>query len=83
MACSSKPDVTNRVSLRAQQPKTSSASAAGGLGSRAKESKEASYQRPGLSQEEVEELKEAFNLFDTDGSGTIDAKELKVRTLLG
>jgi Ca2+-binding EF-hand superfamily protein len=25
----------------------------------------------------VEELKEAFNLFDTDGSGTISAKELK------
>ena len=26
---------------------------------------------------EIEELKEAFNLFDTDGSGNIDAKELK------
>jgi len=45
---------------------------------RGKESKEAPrLDRPGLSQEEIEELKEAFNLFDTDGSGTIDAKELK------
>eukprot|EP00594_Rhizosolenia_setigera_P012537 CAMPEP_0178964972 /NCGR_PEP_ID=MMETSP0789-20121207/15995_1 /TAXON_ID=3005 /ORGANISM="Rhizosolenia setigera, Strain CCMP 1694" /LENGTH=171 /DNA_ID=CAMNT_0020649849 /DNA_START=68 /DNA_END=583 /DNA_ORIENTATION=+ len=33
--------------------------------------------RPGLSAEEVEEIREAFNLFDTDGSGTIDPKELK------
>ena len=30
--------------------------------------------RIGLSQDEIEELKEAFNLFDVDGSGTIDAK---------
>ena len=28
------------------------------------------YERPGLSEEEIEEIKEAFNLFDTDGSGT-------------
>ena len=35
------------------------------------------YERPGLSQEEIEELQEAFNLFDTDGSGTIDSSELK------
>lgn len=35
------------------------------------------YERPGLSEEEVEEIREAFNLFDTDGSGTIDPKELK------
>jgi centrin-1 len=32
---------------------------------------------PKLDQEQIEELKEAFNLFDTDGSGNIDAKELK------
>lgn len=35
------------------------------------------YNRPGLSEEEIEEIREAFNLFDTDGSGTIDPKELK------
>jgi hypothetical protein len=35
------------------------------------------YERPGLSEEEIEEIREAFNLFDTDGSGTIDPKELK------
>ena len=29
------------------------------------------YERPGLSEEEIEEIREAFNLFDTDGSGTI------------
>lgn len=33
--------------------------------------------RPGLTADEVEEIREAFNLFDTDGSGTIDPKELK------
>merc|ERR1711918_304287 len=26
----------------------------------------------------IQEIREAFDLFDTDGSGTIDAKELKV-----
>merc|ERR1712096_187537 len=35
------------------------------------------YERPGLSEDEIEEIKEAFDLFDTDGSGTIDPKELK------
>jgi len=30
-----------------------------------------------LSQEQTEEIKEAFNLFDTDHSGTIDIRELK------
>ena len=34
-------------------------------------------ERPGLSEEEIDEIREAFNLFDTDGSGTIDPKELK------
>lgn len=36
-----------------------------------------SYERPGLSKEEIEEIREAFNLFDTDGSGSIDPRELK------
>merc|ERR1712022_80963 len=31
-----------------------------------------------LTQQQVTEIKEAFDLFDTDGSGAIDAKELKV-----
>jgi len=30
-----------------------------------------------LSPEQVEEIKEAFNLFDADGSGSIDYRELK------
>jgi centrin-1 len=30
-----------------------------------------------LSEEQVQEIRGAFDLFDTDGSGTIDAKELK------
>jgi hypothetical protein len=29
------------------------------------------YERPGLSEEEIEEIREAFNLFDTDGSGMV------------
>merc|ERR1719235_657847 len=35
------------------------------------------YERPGLTEDEIDEIREAFNLFDTDGSGTIDPKELK------
>lgn len=34
------------------------------------------YERPGLSADEIEEIKEAFDLFDTDGSGTISVAEL-------
>lgn len=33
--------------------------------------------RPGLTEQEIEEIREAFNLFDVDGSGTIDPNELK------
>lgn len=32
------------------------------------------YERPGLTEEEVLEIKEAFDLFDTDGGGSIDPK---------
>ena len=32
-----------------------------------------------LTEEQKQEIREAFDLFDADGSGTIDAKELKVR----
>lgn len=35
------------------------------------------YERPGLNADEVEEIREAFKLFDADGSGTIDPRELK------
>ena len=35
-----------------------------------------------LTEEQKQEIREAFDLFDADGSGTIDAKELKVGTLL-
>jgi len=31
-----------------------------------------------LTDEQKEEIREAFDLFDTDGSGSIDAKELKI-----
>ena len=34
-------------------------------------------ERPGLTEDEIEEIREAFNLFDTDGSGSIDPRELK------
>lgn len=30
--------------------------------------------RPGLTEDEIEELKEAFNLFDTEATGKIDPK---------
>ena len=32
-----------------------------------------------LTEEQKQEIKEAFDLFDASGSGKIDAKELKVR----
>lgn len=33
--------------------------------------------RPGLTEDEVDEIREAFNLFDNEGAGVIDPKELK------
>merc|ERR1711998_604388 len=38
----------------------------------------ATMPRSTMSAEQKAEVKEAFDLFDTDGSGAIDAKELKV-----
>ncbi|XP_044513664.1 centrin-2-like [Gracilinanus agilis] len=34
--------------------------------------------KPELSEDQKQEIREAFDLFDTDGTGTIDVKELKV-----
>jgi hypothetical protein len=35
----------------------------------------------GLDEEAMEEIREAFNLFDTEGKGVIDVRELKVPVL--
>merc|ERR1711881_650293 len=48
------------------------------MASKATRSKIRSRQRTELKDEQKAEIKEAFDLFDTDGTGTIDAKELKV-----
>jgi centrin-1 len=32
------------------------------------------YEKPGLTEDDVIEIKEAFDLFDTDGGGSIDPK---------
>ncbi len=40
--------------------------------------KKANGPRPELTEEQKQEIREAFDLFDADGSGTIDVKELKV-----
>lgn len=39
--------------------------------------KRLTYDKPGLTEDEIDEIREAFNLFDKDGSGTIDPAELK------
>jgi Ca2+-binding EF-hand superfamily protein len=36
------------------------------------------YEKPGLTEEEVIEIKEAFDLFDTDGGGSIDPKGMSL-----
>ena len=38
--------------------------------------------RAELSEDQKGDVREAFNLFDTAGSGTIDTKDLKVRKCL-
>ncbi|XP_074530315.1 uncharacterized protein cetn4 [Halichoeres trimaculatus] len=40
--------------------------------------KKAATYKVELTEEQKQEIKEAFDLFDTDGTGTIDVKELKV-----
>ena len=39
--------------------------------------KTSKIEKPGLSEEEIEEIREAFSMFDTEGFGKIDPKELK------
>lgn len=36
------------------------------------------FVRPGLNEDEVAEIKEAFDLFDTDGGGEIDPKGILI-----
>lgn len=38
--------------------------------------------KPELTEVQKQEIREAFELFDTDGSGYIDVKELKVKYLM-
>ena len=45
--------------------------------SRGKKTASAKVEKPGLSNEEVDEIRQAFDLFDTNGTGKIDPKELK------
>ncbi len=40
-----------------------------GAGAAAPSSKSKAHERPGLTEEEIEEIRDAFQLFDTDGSG--------------
>lgn len=40
----------------------------------AKQTRGKNVERPGLTQDEVEELREAFNLFDTEATGKIDPR---------
>jgi hypothetical protein len=35
-------------------------------------------ERPGLTEDEIEELREAFNLFDTEATGKIDPRYVSV-----
>lgn len=38
--------------------------------------------KPELTEEQKQEIREAFDLFDADGTGTIDTKELKVSLVM-
>ena len=58
----------SRFKSAGQSPPRRGGPAAGGKGG---------VKKGGLDEEAVEEIKEAFNLFDTDGKGNIDVRELK------
>ncbi|KAJ1459351.1 hypothetical protein M885DRAFT_511254 [Pelagophyceae sp. CCMP2097] len=69
---------SNRFGLDASGRAAGGAQRSGGLGSsRAGGQRPSSAKRSGLNDEEMEEIREAFNLFDTEGKGSIDIKELK------
>lgn len=46
-------------------------------GSSSTVAEERKYHRPGVSQDEIAELKEAFDLFDVEKAGTVEISELK------
>jgi centrin-1 len=48
-----------------------------GLGGQKSPVRRKVFERPGLTEDEIEEIREAFALFDTDSTGVIDPKELK------
>ena len=49
----------------------------GALGGQKSPVRRKAFERPGLTEDEIEEIREAFNLFDTDGSGTLSREEIK------
>lgn len=44
---------------------------------KATQNQQKTVERPGFTEDEINEIREAFKLFDTDNTGTIDPKELK------
>ena len=46
----------------------------GGRGAPTRGAANKKVSRPGLTEDEIEELREAFNLFDTEATGKIDPK---------
>ena len=61
----------------AAQFKDSKLSEGAGKGAGPGASKGRDVERAGLTEEEIEEIREAFNLFDTDNTGTIIVGEMK------
>lgn len=72
----SSPPLCPSLQIAYKMSGSASSSAAGA--SAAKRGPGAKPGKAELTEEQRQEIKEAFELFDTDGSGTIDQKELKV-----
>lgn len=51
------------------------------VSSKSKQFNAKGFERPGLTEEEVLQIKEAFDLFDTDGGGSIDPKGMNLKYL--